>query len=190
MQIIETLERTPDWQKYVIVGVAILIIIVAFYHMSYKPRKERIELLERRIADLEIKINKGLTMKGKLDQFRKEVYVLREQMRQAAEILGNKPAVDDLVQTMESLASQVGLTPIRFDPQQERIHQFYGEIPIAIEVSGGYHELGFFFEKIGNEPRIMNVTNLLVRGAKNRASHTVNGTFALTAFWFVEGEKR
>jgi len=188
MAMIETLETIPDWQKYLAVGVLILLIIVAFYYVVYKPKQLEIEALDRKITDLDQKINKGLTMKGKLDEFRKEVYVLKEQMRQAAEILGNKPAVDDLVPTMESLASQVGLKPIRFDPQQERHMQFYGEVPISLEVTGGYHELGFFFEKISNETRIMNVTNLTVRSSRAQSGETVDATCVLTAFWFVETE--
>lgn len=188
MQIIETLEKIPDWQKHGAVALIVVLLIAYFYYGVYKPKTEQLERLDKQIADLDSKISKGLAMKGKLEEFRKEVYILREKMRQAEEILGNKPAVDELVQTIENLASQCGLKPIKFDPMPERKREFYGEIPINLEATGGYHELGFFFEKIANEARILNVTNLQLKNAKGQSkTTTINATCILTAFWYLGG---
>ncbi|MBN2054960.1 type 4a pilus biogenesis protein PilO [bacterium] len=183
MQIIETLEKIPDWQKYGVVALIVVGLCIYFYSGIYKPKTEQIERLQAQINQLEIKINRGLAMKNKLEEFRKEVYVLREKMRQAEEILGNKPAVDELVQTIESLASQVNLKPIKFDPMPERKLQFYGEVPINLEVTGRYHEFGKFYEKIANESRILNVTNMSMKGGRDM----ITTTCLLTAFWYEGG---
>ncbi len=190
MGIMETLENIPDWQKYSVVGLIVLALGLYFYYGLYKPNMQEMKRLDNKIASLDVKINKGLTMKGRLDEFRKEVYILQEKMRQAEEILGNKPAVNELLPTMESLATQAGLRPLRFDPAGERHRQFYGEIPINIEVSGRYHDLGRFFEKIANESRILNVTNLSINGTGTKAKQTgetVTASCILTAFWFLGG---
>lgn len=183
-QIIEFLENLPDWQKYTAVGVLVLLIGVYFYYGVHKPRTEQLRKLDMRVTELDTKINKGLMMRGKLDEFRKEVYILREKMRVSEEILGNKPAVDRLIATMESLATQCGLKTYKFDPMSERTHQFYGELPINLEIQGNYHDLGTFFEKVANESRILNVTNLNIRSTRG-GNKTIAANCVLTAFWFV-----
>lgn len=184
MQFIETIEKLPNWQKYGAVAAIVIGLGFYFYQGIYKPKTAEIERLDRQISDLDGKINRGLAMKGKLEEFRKEVYILREQMRQAEEILGNKPAVDELVATIENLATQVGLKPVKFDPVPDRRQQFYGEVPINLEAIGGYHEFGYFFEKIANESRVLNVTNLTFKGTK---SDIISATCMLTAFWYLGG---
>ena len=107
-------------------------------------------------------------------------------MRGAAEILGNRPNVDQLVRNMENLATQCGLKVERFQPIPERTHGFYGEIPINLSMFGGYHELGYFFDKVANEQRIMNVYDLQIRGIFRLGGPSISASCVLTAFWYLQ----
>jgi len=187
MQWMESLEAYPAWQRYIAVGVLVVLICAAFYYFKYKPAKEDIIKFDAQIQELDAKINKGLAMKDKLEEFRKEVFQLKERMRLAAEVLGNRPNVDLLVKSMENLASQCGLRVEKFQPLPERKKGFYGEIPINLKLFGGYHELGFFFDKVSNETRIMNVNDLQITGYKQRG-YTINSACQLTAFWYLSGQ--
>ena len=184
MQFVETLEAYPAWQRYLVVGMLVILIAAAFYYLKYDPAKEEIARFNKRIQELDAKINKGLAMKDKLEEFRKEVFQLKERMRLAAEVLGNRPNVDLLVKSMENLAQQSGLVVERFQPLPERNKGFYGEIPISLSLYGGYHELGFFFDKVSNETRIMNVTDLQIMGGR-RAEFSIAANCQLTAFWYL-----
>lgn len=186
-QWIETLEAYPAWQRYLVVGVITIIIVVAFYYLEYKPAVEEIARYDKQIQKLEAKINKGIAMKDKLEEFRKEVFQLKEKMRLAAEVLGNRPNVDLLVKSMETIALQCGLRVEKFQPLPERKKGFYGEIPISLQLSGGFHELGFFFDEIASAARIMNVSNLQITGTK-RSKKSISTTCHLTAFWYLQNQ--
>lgn len=185
MDVFESIDRFPAWQKLTAIGVVIAAILAGFYFWVYKPSLEEIAQLDTQIAALDAKITRGLEMKGKLEQFRREFFLLREKMREAEEVLGDRPAVEILLANIASLANQTGLTVRQFNPQPERQQAFYGEIPVQLDVYGSYHELGRFFEKVANETRIMNVTNISIKTGEGAS--TVQATCVLTAFWFIGG---
>lgn len=186
MNWVESLEAYPPWQRYVVYLVIIGAICSLFYFMKYTDAKKDIERLDVEISELDIEINKGVAMKDQLEEFRQRVFYLREEMRSAAEVLGDRPNVDLLVKQMEALASQSGLKVERFQPVPERTHGFYGEIPISLTVFGGYHKLGLFFDKIANEQRILNITDLQIRGIYRVGGPSISAECYLTAFWYLQ----
>ncbi len=186
MNWVESLEAYSPWQRYVVYLVIICAICSVFYFTKYKKAKEEIAKYDVQISELDAKITKGLAMKDQLEKFRQQVFQLKEEMRGAAEILGNRPNVDQLVKNMENLATQCGLKVERFQPIPERTHGFYGEIPINISMFGGYHELGYFFDKIANEQRIMNVYDLQIRGIYKVGGPSISAQCILTAFWYLQ----
>jgi len=186
MQWIEALEAYPAWQRYLVIAVLVLLLCGIFYWFKYIPARDEIEVYDLKIQKLDAKINKGLAMKDKLEEFRKEVFQLKEKMRLAAEVLGNRPNVDLLVKNMENLASQCGLIFERFQPIPERKKGFYGEVPISMSMFGGYHELGYFFDKLANEARIMNITDLQVNGIYKIGGPSISSQCVLTAFWYLQ----
>jgi len=186
MNWVESLEAYPPWQRFIVYGVIIIAICSVFYFAKYKKAQEDIARYDAKISELDAKITKGLAMKDQLEKFRQQVFQLKEEMRGAAEVLGNRPNVDLLVKSMENLATQSGLKVERFQPIPERTHGFYGEIPINLSMFGGYHELGYFFDKVANEQRIMNVTDLQVQGIHRPGGPSISAQCILTAFWYLQ----
>lgn len=186
MNWVESLEAYSPWQRYVVYFIIICAICSVFYFTKYKKAKEQIAKYDEKITELDAKITKGLAMKDQLEKFRQQVFQLKEEMRGAAEILGNRPNVDQLVRNMENLATQCGLKVERFQPIPERTHGFYGEIPINLSMFGGYHELGYFFDKVANEQRIMNVYDLQIRGIFRHGGPSITASCILTAFWYLQ----
>jgi type IV pilus assembly protein PilO len=49
-----------------------------------------------------------------------------------------------------------------FRPGQVVVKDYYAELPIAIRVSGGYHDVGAFTADIANLSRIVTLHNLVI----------------------------
>lgn len=186
MNWVESLEAYPSWQRYIVYSVIVVAICSIFYFIKYKKAEEAILAYDAKIAELDSKITRGLQMKDQLEKFRKQVFQLKEEMRGAAEVLGNRPNVDMLVKNMENIATQCGLKVERFQPIPERTHGFYGEIPINLSMFGGYHELGYFFDKVANEQRIMNVFDVQINSIHQPGGPSISSTCILTAFWYLQ----
>jgi type IV pilus assembly protein PilO len=60
--------------------------------------------------------------------------------------------------------------------------EFYQEVPINMELTGTYHNLGLFFDRVSRLSRLVNLRNIKIRAAsKQSANLTVEaGCQALT----------
>ncbi|MBN1550111.1 type 4a pilus biogenesis protein PilO [bacterium] len=159
-----------------------------------KRMNEKMEIInqkDKQIAELDQKINKGLEMKDDLESMRKELFQLKERMHLAAEVLGNRPNADLLAKNLENMASQCGLRVEKIQPLPERSQGFYGEIPLSIKVYGNYHEFGYYFDKIANEARIMNISDLNIIGRSNeKQKYSSSMDCILTACYHIEQDAR
>ena len=65
--------------------------------------------------------------------------------------------------------------------------EFYREFPIAMDLTGNYHDLGIFFDRISKYSRIINVNNVKID--MNPASgSTIRSTFTATTFVYEDTE--
>ena len=68
-------------------------------------------------------------------------------------------------------------------PQAEQKLSFYAAIPIAMSVTGNYHEIGVFLDSISKLARIVNVTNIKMSQAKTvNEKLVVQATYMATTF--------
>jgi type IV pilus assembly protein PilO len=54
-----------------------------------------------------------------------------------------------------------------FRPGQVNVKQYYAELPIAVKVTGRYHDIGSFAADIANLSRIVTLNNVVVGAAPN-----------------------
>ena len=54
-----------------------------------------------------------------------------------------------------------------FRPGQVAVKDYYAELPIAIKVTGRYHDMGFFASDIANLSRIVTLNNLTIMPLKD-----------------------
>lgn len=184
--ILETIEGLQDWQKYGAVGLIVVIILISFWYFVRSPKMQEIEKLNGQIRKLDAQINQGLAMKDKRQDLEKEVAILNDQLKKTLDILPDRTAMDQFVKSIESLAVESGLTVLRFNPKPVRKLDFYGEMPIDIGLSGTYHELGTFFEKLANETRIVNFYLLDLRSSLGKGDATIQVSLGTLTYWFLK----
>ena len=66
--------------------------------------------------------------------------------------------------------------------------QLYNEVPIALSLSGNYHNIALFFDKASKLKRIINFSNLDLGSPKSQTGETIiDVTCTATTFRFVKG---
>ncbi|MBN2382007.1 type 4a pilus biogenesis protein PilO [bacterium] len=188
--IIDRLMTIPFWQKALGVGVIIVLMVGLFYFMVYTEKVAEINNMNNKIEELVKKISKAKEMSEKLEQFRKEHFLLSRRLGLTIAILPNQEEMDRLVITTEGLATQSGLQILTFEPKAPQPKDFYGETQIKIEVVGSYHDLGYFFEKIANESRIINISEIEMKtvSIKKVDKQAIRAKFVASAFYFMESK--
>ena len=66
---------------------------------------------------------------------------------------------------------------------------FYASIPIAMSVTGNYHEIGVFLDSVSKLARIVNVTNIKMSNPSSAGEkQLVKATYVATTFRFLPQE--
>lgn len=153
-------------------------------------------------------------IQGELDQYgdaRKKEDDLRETFLNKKGLAINLPAykqqMEEMEQTFGSLLRQLpnttevpdllvditqaglgrGLEFNLFRPEKEQPKDFYAEMPISVEVRGGYHELAQFVSDVAALPRIVTFGDITISNAGGKDNKLTMSAKAKTYRYLEEG---
>lgn len=162
--------------KFLIVVALVVLVLGVYFFLGYRPSLEKIAQENKYIADLQTQLKEVKAVAEILEPIQREIETLDEQLGQSLAQLPEEKKLDDLLRRLEDLASTSGLDISKVQPAGEVARDFYAEIPIELEIKGGYHNIAIFFDKVSKLKRVINVSNL------NIGSPTeVNGEMQVTA---------
>lgn len=193
MEVKEKLKNLTNTQKFVSLVLISVILSGAFVWFVFIPKSGEISVLNGEIAGLNNEINVHRIKVKRLDDLIKENRELQRQLAELKEQLPPEAEVEILLKQVSDLGARTGLDFKLWRPAAKRPNSsgLYVEIPVDVEVAGGYHALGVFFDKISKLPRIVNVSNIRMGNSLNSKSDpqrvSIQTTFNATAFAVVEG---
>lgn len=147
---------------------AIFVVIVTLgYFLDWKEQWESLELAQAE----EVKLKTQYTdKKAKAINF--ELYV--QQLNEVEQSFGalvkqlpNRSEIDALLTDINQAGLGRGLQFELFRPApQEKMAEFYAELPIRIRITGTYHDMGAFASDIAQLPRIVTLNDLVISNDK------------------------
>jgi type IV pilus assembly protein PilO len=114
-----------------------------------------------------------LTQAVNLDELRKQKEQVQEYVNQLEKQLPGKAEMDALLSDINQAGVGRGLQFELFRPGQVVVKDYYAELPIAIRVSGRYHDIGSFAGDVANLSRIVTLHNMVLQPAARDASATL-----------------
>jgi type IV pilus assembly protein PilO len=81
--------------------------------------------------------------------------------------LPNKSEVEALLVDINQAGLGRGLQFNLFKPGAEQVRDFYAELPIAVKITGSYHDIGAFASDIAKLPRIVTLSNITIAPTKD-----------------------
>ena len=182
-----TLTKLP-W--YAQVGAFVALAVAGcgiFYYYYEQPVRADIASRETQLTALRGDITKGLATAKKLPEFRQQVGDLEGRLANLKAILPEEKDAADLLNRMQTVASQSNMTIKGFKPAPTVTKQLHAEWPIALELEGTYHNLAIFFDRVGKFTRIVNISGLDVKGRdRPEANNTITATCIATTFVLLD----
>lgn len=151
-----------------------------FFYFVYLPYSEEIARTQDEIARLEQKLNQAKVRVRALKRFEDEYASVDAQFQEALKLLPNTKEIPSLLKSITQLGTDSNLEFLLFSPQRERAQDFFMEIPVSIEVSGTYHNVAIFFDKVGQMERIVNILNVSMTPQKERSTTLTTRCDAVT----------
>lgn len=178
------IQRIADLTKIqrILISVAAVIVIVAlFVWLLYLPKFERMGELEKNIKQYEEKVEKTKKNAREYETYKKKMEEAKVQFTVVARALPSSDEVPSLLTGISQAGKEAGLKFLLFQPQREKKEDFYAEIPIRMELSGSYHDLGMFYDKLAGLSRIVNVKNFNVNAPSSKQGAASNLKIRCTA---------
>ncbi len=192
MAFTDKIQKIPTKTRVTGFFVFIAVLVILFIWQVHIPKKTQIAQLETNIVGLKAKIKENDDKIKKLDELKAEVQSLKDRLKVLTEQLPPGTEVSGLLRQIQNLVSKSGLTLRLWRPENRRTHPsgLYVEIPITMELSGGYHNVAIFFDRVSKLTRIVNMLNVRMGGAKLQKDKTVMINISCTAMTFAAVEKK
>jgi type IV pilus assembly protein PilO len=151
----------PLLPKLLVLGLVFIAIVAAGGFFDWK---DQLEALDKQ-QDEELKLKQSYAEK-KAKAVNLELYV--QQLREIEQSFGallkqlpNKSEMDALLTDINQAGLGRGLQFELFRPaSQERVADFYAELPISVRVTGTYHDMGAFASDVAQLPRIVTLNDI------------------------------
>jgi type IV pilus assembly protein PilO len=161
--------RDPKVIRWLLVVVAIVIIVPAFFlttvfPFTYPSRSAEIQKLEDRHQALSRDLEKARLLVRNLERVEKEYETLHQQWQISQTLLPETNEMPNLLRKVTAAGQQSGVEFEVFRPKPPVQQAFYADNPIEVKVRGGYHQTGVFLSRLANLNRIVNVSNLMLKG--------------------------
>ena len=145
---------------------------------------EELEAERNREATLKTEYQAKLAQAINLDELRKQKLQVQEYVTQLERQLPGKAEMDALLSDINQAGLGRGLQFELFRPGQVIIKDYYAELPIALRVTGRYHDVGAFAADVANLSRIVTLHNLVITTpgqASGQMLPSANGLLAMEA---------
>lgn len=184
------LER-PLWQKLAVWVGSLGLVGFLFWNYYYGEKRKTFAELEEKVSNLNTQIHQEQRLARNLPKFEKEVDELDKKFRIAVAELPDKREIPDLIISISNLARDSGLLVTLFKPNPEVRKEFYAEVPVSVSVEGTFHQVATFFDEVGQLPRIVNINQISLGGAKVLEDRiSIKADYVTTAFRSLDESER
>lgn len=137
-------------------------VVVALWYAWLKKVDEQLVSEQTRETTLKNDYTTKVQKAVSLEELKKQ----REQVQQYVSLLEKQLPSKSEIDALLSDINQAGLgRSLQFDlfrPGGLNVQQYYAELPIAIKLSGAYHDMGAFAADIANLSRIVTLNNMTI----------------------------
>ena len=176
------------WPWYAQIGASVALGALAaavFFMYCAQPEQQRLADQSAQLAAVRAEIQRAQATARRLPAFRAEVIRLERELDQLRPVLPEEKDVADLLRRIQGMATESRLTIRAFTPKPATDWALHVEWPITVELEGTYHDVGHFLAEVGGFPRIINVSDLEIRGKDKTLPGEATVTVTCTATTFV-----
>jgi type IV pilus assembly protein PilO len=166
----------PLLPKIVTWAFVALIMVALGWFLLLSTAHEELDAERAKEPTLKADYRNKLGQAVNLAELRKQKLQVEEYVTQLEKQLPGKAEMDALLSDINQAGLGRGLQFELFRPGQVVIKDYYAELPIAIKVTGRYHDIGSFAADIANLSRIVTLHNVTLLSSKE-----LNGILSMDA---------
>ena len=156
------------WAPKIIVLIVILLFILALgAWFDWKDQWESLNVAENDETKLKEQYAQKKAKAINYDLYVQQLAEVEQSFGALVKQLPNRSEIDALLTDINQAGLGRGLQFDLFRPApQEKMADFYAELPIAIKITGNYHDIGAFASDVAALPRIVTLNDVAITNDK------------------------
>lgn len=177
-----------DWPWYGHLLVAVLIFGL-FYVAYYRPKSGDLEALRDQRIEVENQVRMLKQKKQQLDEIEAELKTMNATLKNLETIIPQQEEIDVILRRIQQMAFDSRINIIRFVPNPLIDQEFFSEKPITMQLSGNYHNLAIFFNRLGNFSRLFTIEDFAIDATRDQSeTTTITADVTAKTYIFLEEE--
>lgn len=149
---------------------ALLLLIIASYLLDWQGQLEKIDAARQKETTLRATFLEKKKQAIDIEAYRKQLAAIEKSFGTLLKQLPGKSEMEALLTDINQAGLGRGLQFELFKPAAaENMSEFYAELPIAIRVTGSYHDMGAFASDISKLSRIVLLNDVQLTQNKDGA---------------------
>jgi type IV pilus assembly protein PilO len=145
-----------------------VVIQVGAFFLLWQSQTDQIEKGRQEVAKQKDVFLEKKRLAVNLEAYKQQRQEIEQAFGALLKQLPNKSEMDALLIDINQAGLGRGLAFELFKPaEKENFTEFYAELPVAIKVTGNYHDLGAFASDVAKMPRIVLLTDLKLDPVKD-----------------------
>ncbi|WP_427914752.1 type 4a pilus biogenesis protein PilO [Ramlibacter sp. MMS24-I3-19] len=140
-------------------------IVVALWFVWLQNSSDELDAERAKELTLKADYSKKLAQAVNLEALKKQREQVQQYVTQLEKQLPSKAEMDALLSDINQAGLGRSLSFELFRPGHVNVKEYYAELPIAVKVTGRYHDIGSFASDVANLSRIVTLNNVSVGGA-------------------------
>ncbi|WP_342618819.1 type 4a pilus biogenesis protein PilO [Rhodoferax sp. GW822-FHT02A01] len=152
----------PSIPRYALFCVTTLVVLVVLWFVWLSGSQDALQEEQAKEVKLREDYKVKLAKAVNLDVLKKQREQVQQYVTQLEKQLPSKAEMDALLSDINQAGLGRSLQFDLFRPGQVAVKEYYAELPIALKVTGRYHDIGAFASDIANLSRIVTLNNLTI----------------------------
>jgi len=152
--------RAPTAHKALVLFALVALVALGYWAILYRPLGSDISAEEEAEIQLASSERTWAAKQATYHEDKKELNAQRARQREQLKILPNESNMDSFLDQLNGLAELAGLHLESTTPADEEPEDFYSRVPVALRLSGRYHQIAKFFYNVSRLDRIINMENI------------------------------
>ena len=178
----------PALPRYLCYLLVTLLVLGLLWYFWLSSSNDELVLEESKEVTLRTEYKSKLAQAVNLEALKKQREQVLQYVTQLEKQLPSKAEMDALLSDINQAGLGRSLQFELFRPGQVNVKEYYAELPIAVKVTGNYHDIGSFVADVANLSRIVTLNNLSLSPVAGK-----EGTLALEStaktFRYLDAEE-
>lgn len=159
----------PNLPKFGVFLFLTIVVVVALWFVWLSDAVDELTLEQEKEVKLRDEYKVKLAKAVNLEALNKQREQVQQFVTQLEKQLPSKAEMDALLSDINQAGIGRSLQFDLFRPGQVVVREYYAELPIAVRVTGRYHDIGSFASDISNLSRIVTLNNMTIAPSRDGA---------------------